>query len=70
LRWRPEGRKKHWFREFVANDVAVTPVSHGGFREGHGDTVEKLSHAAEDRRPDLEENCELRMRWQAYGGFR
>jgi hypothetical protein len=36
---RPERRKKHWFRGYVANDVAVTPVSHGGFREGHGDTV-------------------------------
>ena len=36
---RPERRKKHWLRGYVANDVAVTPVSHGGFREGHGDTV-------------------------------
>jgi hypothetical protein len=33
----------------VANGVAVTPVSHGDFREGHGDTVKELSHAAHDR---------------------
>ena len=39
MRRRPERRKKHWLRGYVANDVAVTPVSHGGFREGHGDTV-------------------------------
>jgi hypothetical protein len=62
---RSEGKKKHWPREFVANGVAVTPVSHGDFREGHGDTVKVLSHAAEDRRPELEKKCELRMCWQA-----
>jgi hypothetical protein len=32
----------------------------------HGDTVEKLGHAAEDRRPELEKKRELRMRWQAF----
>jgi hypothetical protein len=31
----------------------------------HGDTVEKLGHTAEDRRPELEKKRELRMRWQA-----
>jgi hypothetical protein len=46
---RSEGKKKHWPREFVANGVAVTPVSHGDFREGHGDTVKELSHAAHGR---------------------
>jgi hypothetical protein len=30
----------------------------------HGDTVEKLGHAAEDRRPELEKKRELRMRWR------
>jgi hypothetical protein len=48
---------------FIA--VAVTPVSYGEFRGGHGDTVKVLSHAAEDRRPELEKKCELRMCWQA-----
>ena len=28
-----------WRTEYVSHSVAVTPVSHGGFREGHGDTV-------------------------------
>ena len=42
-------KKKHWSREFVANGVAVTPVSHGDFRGGHGDTVKELSHAAHGR---------------------
>jgi hypothetical protein len=46
---RPERRKKHWLRGYVANDVAVTPVSHGGFREGHGDAVKRLGHAAHGR---------------------
>jgi hypothetical protein len=32
---------------FIA--VAVTPVSYGEFRGGHGDTVEELSHAAHGR---------------------
>jgi hypothetical protein len=41
--------KKHWPPEFVANGVAVTPVSHGDFGEGHGDTVKELSHAAHGR---------------------
>jgi hypothetical protein len=31
----------------------------------HSNTVEKLGHAAEDRRPELEKKRELRMRWQA-----
>ena len=46
---RPERRKKHWLRGYVANDVAVTPVNHGGFREGHGDAVKRLGHAAHGR---------------------
>jgi hypothetical protein len=46
---RSEVKKKHWPREFVANGVAVTPVSHGDFRGGHGDTVKELSHAARCR---------------------
>ena len=46
---RSEGKKKHWPREFMANGVAVTPVSHGDFRGGHGDTVKELSHAAHGR---------------------
>jgi hypothetical protein len=46
---RSEVKKKHWPREFVANGVAVTPVSHGDFREGHGNTVKELSHAAHGR---------------------
>jgi hypothetical protein len=46
---RSEVEKKHWPREFVANGVAVTPVSHGDIREGHGDTVKELSHAAHGR---------------------
>jgi hypothetical protein len=46
---RSEVKKKHWPREFVANGVAVTPVSHGEFRGGHGDTVKEWSHAAHDR---------------------
>jgi hypothetical protein len=29
------------------HDVAVTPVSHGGVKEGYGDTVEASSHAAQ-----------------------
>ena len=29
--------------------VAVTPVSYGEFRGGHGDTVKELSHAAHGR---------------------
>jgi hypothetical protein len=29
---RSEVEKKHWPREFVANGVAVTPVSHGDHR--------------------------------------
>ena len=49
MRRRPERRKKHWLRGYVANDVAVTPVSHGEFRGGHGDTVKELSHAAHGR---------------------
>jgi hypothetical protein len=32
---------------FIA--VAVTPVSYGEFRGGHGDTVKVLSHAAHGR---------------------
>ena len=32
---------------FIA--VAVTPVSYGEFRGGHGDTVKELSHAAHGR---------------------
>jgi hypothetical protein len=32
----------------------------------HGDTVEKLGHAAGERRPELEKKRELRMRWQAF----
>ena len=63
-------KKKHWPREFVANGVVVTPVSHGEFRGGHGDTVKVLSHAAEDRRPEMGKKCDLRVRWQAYGGLR
>jgi hypothetical protein len=46
---RSEVKKKHWPREFVANGVAVTPMSHGDFRGGHGDTVKELSHAAYGR---------------------
>jgi hypothetical protein len=46
---RSEVKKKHWPREFVANGVAVTPVSHGDFRGGHGDTVKELSYAAYGR---------------------
>ena len=46
---RSEVKKKHWPREFVASGVAVTPVSHGDFRGGHGDTVKELSHAAHGR---------------------
>jgi hypothetical protein len=38
-----------------------------GMAQGnHGGTVEKLGHAAEDRRPELEKKRELRMRWQAF----
>jgi len=33
----------------VSYSVAVTPVSHGEFRGGHGDTVKELSHAAHGR---------------------
>ena len=36
-------------RGYVSYSVAVTPVSHGEFRGGHGDTVKELSHAAHDR---------------------
>ena len=28
-----------WRTEYMSHSVAVTPVSYGGFREGHGDTV-------------------------------
>jgi hypothetical protein len=35
--------------EHVFIAVAVTPVSYGEFRGGHGDTVKVLSHAAHDR---------------------
>jgi hypothetical protein len=47
MRWRPETGKMHWIHGFVASDVAMTPVSHGGAKEGYGDTVEALSHAAQ-----------------------
>jgi len=36
----------------------------------YGDTVDKLGHAAEDRRPEMGKKCDLRVRWQAYGGLR
>jgi hypothetical protein len=36
-------------RGYVFNSVAVTPMSHGKFRGGHGDTVKELSHAAQGR---------------------
>jgi hypothetical protein len=36
-------------RGYVSYSVAVTPVSHGEFRGGHGDTVKELSHAAHGR---------------------
>jgi hypothetical protein len=36
-------------RVYVSHSVAVTPVSHGEFRGGHGDTVKELSHAAPGR---------------------
>jgi hypothetical protein len=32
----------------------------------HDNTVEKLGHAAEDRRPELEKKRELRRRWQVF----
>jgi hypothetical protein len=47
--WRPEVKKKPGARGYVANGVAVTPVSHRDFRGGHGDTVKELSHAAHGR---------------------
>ena len=47
--WRPETGKKPGACGYVSYSVAVTLVSHGEFRGGHGDTVKELSHAAHDR---------------------
>ena len=39
MRWRPETGKKPGTRSYVANGVAIIPVSHGESKGGHGDTV-------------------------------
>jgi hypothetical protein len=38
-------KEEAWRGEYVSYSVAVTPVSHGEFRGGHGNAMARLGHA-------------------------
>jgi hypothetical protein len=63
--WRPETGKKPG-AQLRGQRRGNLPDNDEMAQGNQGDTVEKLGHAAEDRRPELEKKCELRMRWQAF----
>ena len=68
MRWRPEGRKKLGARLRGLRRGKLLNAD-GMAQTNYGDTVDKLGHAAEDRRPEMGKKCDLRVRWQAYGGL-
>ena len=55
-------------RGYVSYSVAVTPVRHGEFSGGHGDTVKELSHAAHGREAAVDGELGFTVAEIGFGG--
>jgi hypothetical protein len=60
------GEEEAWRARLRVLRRGNLPNNDGMAQGNHGDTVETLGHAAENRRPELEKKRKPRMCWQAF----